>query len=127
MHIWGLQLGLRKESRVIINPTKYYKIMHKPTGLFKASGFNGTFNKIGKLWRGSTFKSHLRQFEQYSLKRAGVPLSDQVDNHYKRRGKISSSRQHVEFPIDECVVVEYELIGHGHKPLRDFIEKEMGK
>ena len=110
---------------MLIKPTKYYKIMHKPTGLFKASGHNGTFNGVGKLWRGQLLKSHLRQFETYSRKKAGISLAEQIDEDFKREGKIASSRKRQEFPIDECVVIEYELVGHGHIPLRDFIDKEM--
>ena len=123
MHIWDLQRGLQDEveriSLMLATSEKYYKIIHNPTSLFKASGINGFFNKVGKLWRGQTLKSHLSQFKCFGGNR---PLTENINRLYN-----VGDGYKLKFDIDECEVIEYELVARRTIPLKEFIENEMGK
>lgn len=103
---------------------KYYKIRHIPTGLFKASGQNGEFTSVGKIWRGGNLKAHLRLFETYAAKRRGTPLWQEIDQVWIN-GRHNGKRKH--FPIEECEVVELTLTETSSVPLKNFINEEMRK
>ena len=107
---------------MVIKSEKYYRIRHVPSGLFKANGFNGDFNRVGKLWKGRNLKAHLRQFESYKQKKDGVPLVNQIDKVYHNERMRKQKRS---FALDDCVIDEFELVPYGSRPLRDFIENEM--
>ena len=106
-----------------VTNNKFYIIRHIPTGLVKASGHNRRFSKVGKLWLGGRVKTHLRQYLQYArryyyrgLRGETGPLSltESMENTWGRT-----------YPIDECEVVELEVVETRSQPLRQFIELEM--
>lgn len=105
-----------------IKPEKFYKILHVPSGLFKSNGYNGDFSTVGKVWKGRNLKAHLRQFETYRGKQSGQTLTQEVQQEYVN-GKVNY--KHKSFDVDECVVVEFVMIGNKQTPLREFIENEM--
>jgi len=90
---------------------KYYKILHKPTGLYKVEGQNATFSKIGKLWFGGRIKSHLKLFKTWNMQ--PMPMIESLKKLWAQEEK------HVE----ECVVIEYKLVEVKRQPLREFIEQ----
>jgi hypothetical protein len=108
----------------------FYKIIHKPTGLFKLGGLNSDFGKIGKIWRGPTIKAHIQQFlyyfkrEQY-LKREQIDTSSTVQKGWDRFGSWYS-KDNI-FKVEDCDVVEYELVEVNRQPLTDFLKNEINK
>jgi putative alpha-1,2-mannosidase len=88
---------------------KLYKILHKPTGLYKAGGHNSKFNKTGKIWRGGTLKNHLRMFQRY---RSLDPLYIQIAKHWG-------------VDLKDCLVIEYDLCESNCDILKDFVNEEM--
>jgi hypothetical protein len=94
---------------------RMYMIRHIPTNSFKVAGHNANFNSTGKLFRGGIVKSHLRLFQSYSHRR-DRSLAEVVDSYWKPYYK-----------IDDCEVVEIELVPIQSQPLREFIEQEMEK
>ena len=91
----------------------FYLIRHKPSGLLKGSGCNPTFNKTGKLWRGSGVKSHLRLFE--------LGPSSWDNTLLERLDKLWVD----DIKVEDCEIVEIELHETQNQSLKDFIEKEM--
>jgi hypothetical protein len=114
-----------------IQNDKIYMIRHKPTGLFKAGGNNGNFNKTGKMWLGARIKTHLRMFEEnfdyhrikYGTKESD-PLIKKIDATWKKGHYTYPGHQ---FPIDECEIVEIEFKAVNTQPVREFVEEEMEK
>ena len=83
-------------------------IRHIPTGLYKASGHNGKFNKTGKIWRGAMVKNHLRMFSQYRR-----DLSESINNAWGN------------FPLDECEIIEFSIMPEDKQNLLEFVTDEM--
>jgi hypothetical protein len=108
-----------------IQQDKLYMIRHKPTGLFKASGHNGEFNKVGKIWKGSKIKAHLRQFESYYRK--GMPLVQQIQTEWNKEPRHSYIRKIEGLSIEDCEIIELEINPKDSQPLADFIVEEMQK
>lgn len=106
---------------MVIKSEKYYKILHVPSGLFKANGYNGEFNRAGKIWKGQHLKAHLRQFQTTNGIRRGEHLVDEINREYTKYRRANNTT----FPVDECIVIEYEMISQKQTPLRDFIENKM--
>lgn len=93
-----------------LNNDKFYKILHEPSGLFKASGHNSKFNKHGKIWRGSLLKNHLRMFEPY--RRSNEPFL----THLAREWGVDPSN---------CLIIEYDLAESNCESLSVFVDEEM--
>ena len=94
-----------------IQNDKYYIIRHVPTGLLKVGGQNANFNKVGKIWRGSTIKNHLRMFDYLP----GNNLTKRVNHIWEQ----------LHMPVEECVIIEVELIPTDSQALENFITEEM--
>jgi hypothetical protein len=107
-----------------IKQKNFYKIIHKPTGLFKLGGMNSAFGKIGKVWRGPTIKAHIKQFLYYcKIEQIDVPSSVQ-----KGWEKFGSWRiKDKVFKVEDCDIVEYELVEVNRQPLTDFLKNEINK
>ena len=91
-----------------ISNDKFYKIRHTPTGLYKAKGFNGKFTKHGCIWEGKNVKLFLRQFQLYK-----VELIESIQKEWST------------FSINDCEIIEYNMIETQKQKLIYFINKEL--
>lgn len=107
-----------------IEQKKFYRIRHTPTGKFKLGGMNSNFGKIGKLWRGATIKAHLQQFLYY-FKRRDLDVVTSVQKGWERFSSWRKPNENLD--INDCEIVEYELIEKRSQPLADFLVEEMNK
>ena len=90
-----------------IQNNKYYKIRDINTGLFKKGGVNTNFTNVGKIWKGSHLKIHLRQFADY------------------RTGEMRSGFSSAGHPFENYEIVEYEMMEINTQNLKDFVAEEM--
>lgn len=109
-----------------IKQKNFYKIRHKSTGLFKLGGGNSNFGKIGKIWRGPTIKAHLQLF-LYAYKSKRCDIITSIQDFWARCNEQSWRSKKTNFEVEDCEIVEYEMIEKQTQPLSDFLKKEMDK
>ena len=87
-------------------------IQDRSTGNFKGPGTRTGFSKIGKIWPLAQLKSHLRCFDSYT--EGIMPF---LRKRYHANG----------VKVDDCDVVEMELVVKSRKPMKDFLREDIGE
>lgn len=83
---------------------EYYKIRHKPTGLYSSGGTTPTFRKVGKVWTLGQLRSHLRMIQK-GTKNFIVYLECEVVSFTETTGPVKITLSDLLDPLEQELVV----------------------